>query len=197
MRTRSLLTTARTYVDETPRLTPLRARLVLLNAREIRVVERIVWTTRRVAVRRLAMTVSWLGTGWVYLLLAGALLAWAGPAAWRGIVAAAACSLASHLVYPWVKRACRRPRPYEHLPALIPLLAPLDRHSFPSGHAMTMTAALLPLVLLWPGLWWAAALLWTGVAWSRLACAHHYPSDVLAGTLLGLAVAAPVCAAVL
>ena len=189
---RQLLMTARTYVDETPRLGPLRARLVLLNAREIRMVERAVWSTRRLAVRRLAVAVSWLGNGWVYLLLSAALLLWAGWSAWRGIAAAALCALASHLIYPWLKRAARRPRPYEHRPALTPLLAPLDRHSFPSGHAMTMTAALLPLVLLWPALWWAALLLWAGVAWSRLACAHHYPSDVLAGTVLGVVVAWPV-----
>ena len=31
-----------------------------------------------------------------------------------------------------------------------------------------------------------------GLAWSRLATAHHYPSDVLAGAALGLLVGYPV-----
>jgi len=35
------------------------------------------------------------------------------------------------------------------------------------------------------------AVLWLFVAWSRVACAHHYPTDVLDGAALGLSVAVP------
>jgi undecaprenyl-diphosphatase len=30
------------------------------------------------------------------------------------------------------------------------------------------------------------------VAWARIACAHHYPTDVVAGAALGAAIAVPV-----
>ena len=54
---------------------------------------------------------------------------------------------------------------------------------------MTFAATATPVVLRWPGLWLAALGLWLVLAWSRIATAHHYPSDLLGGTLLGVGVA--------
>lgn len=172
-----------------------RAGLVRLSDHEIDWVDRTCAAARRQRLETAAAVVSWLGNGMIYLLLAMLLLAYAGTAAWRAIGVAALCGAVSHLVYPWVKRAGGRPRPYEHRPALISPLVPLDRHSFPSGHAMTLAAMLTPVLIAWPDLWAAAMALWLVMAWSRIACAHHYPSDVLGGTLLGVAVALPVTSA--
>ncbi len=61
---------------------------------------------------------------------------------------------------------------------------------------MTATAVAIPLVQAYPGTTWAAASVWAVIAWGRLACAHHYPSDLLAGCALG-AVGAWVSAALL
>jgi membrane-associated phospholipid phosphatase len=59
-------------------------------------------------------------------------------------------------------------------------------HSFPSGHAADVVTGAIFATLLWRGtwaaVWWALAVL---VAMSRIALEQHYPSDVLAGTLLG------------
>jgi undecaprenyl-diphosphatase len=74
----------------------------------------------------------------------------------------------------------------------VPLLPALDQHSFPSGHAMTLPAALVPMALQFPqtmGLAFATGLL---MAWARLASAHHYPSDVAVGAALGVAVSYPI-----
>jgi undecaprenyl-diphosphatase len=147
--------------------------------------------TRRPAIRRTAVTISWLGNGSIYVLLALLLMA-IRPGAWLAVTFSILCMLLAHLVYPWVKAACARDRPCELHLQLEPLLCSLDRHSFPSGHAMTLTAALVPVLAAFPDLWLAALGLWLAMAWSRIACAHHYPSDVLAGALLGLTVAAPV-----
>jgi len=60
-----------------------------------------------------------------------------------------------------------------------------DPHSFPSGHASRV--ALLAVLSL-GGPWWlsAAAFLWAFlVSLSRILMGVHYPSDVLAGFLLG------------
>lgn len=83
-----------------------------------------------------------------------------------------------------VKLAVRRPRP--ELPGLPPLTPTVSRLSFPSAHATTSFAAcrafrgLAPA----PGLYCAAA----AFALSRPYLGVHYPSDVLAGVVLGTAI---------
>jgi len=43
----------------------------------------------------------------------------------------------------------------------------------------------------------SAILMVCGMAWSRVATAHHYPSDILAGAVLGLGVGYPISAGLL
>ncbi len=57
--------------------------------------------------------------------------------------------------------------------------------SFPSGHATTAMALGLSLALLFPRLRWVFLSLCFWIAVSRLFIAAHYPSDVVAGGLLG------------
>ena len=78
------------------------------------------------------------------------------------------------------------------MPLWLPLLRALDEHSFPSGHAMTLTAALVPFVLAFPHVLGLAFATWLLMAWARLASAHHYPSDVAAGAVLGVCVSYPI-----
>ena len=56
---------------------------------------------------------------------------------------------------------------------------------------MTLSAALLPLVLAFPQTFGMAIAIGVLMAWARLASAHHYLSDVVAGTALGLVVSYP------
>jgi undecaprenyl-diphosphatase len=51
---------------------------------------------------------------------------------------------------------------------------------------MTLTAALLPLTISNVRLVMLSVALWGLMAWARLASAHHYPSDILAGTIIAL-----------
>jgi undecaprenyl-diphosphatase len=84
-----------------------------------------------------------------------------------------------------VKLAVRRPRPeYPDLPSLAPIVSSL---SFPSAHATTSFAAARvysTLIPAWP-LYIAAAAL----ALSRPYLGVHYPGDVLAGAVIGTAIA--------
>ncbi|MET0251460.1 MAG: phosphatase PAP2 family protein [Novosphingobium sp.] len=171
-------------------LAPLRRWLLELGEREIAIVAWAWRGTERASLRHTAILVSWLGNGAIYVLLAAVLLLTL-DGVWRPLGVAAVCVLAAHLVYPWAKAAARRLRPCELYAELAPRLPLLDRLSFPSGHIMTLSAALVPLVFAFPQVWPGAAAIWLLMAWSRVACAHHYPSDVLAGGALGVLIAAP------
>jgi undecaprenyl-diphosphatase len=90
-------------------------------------------------------------------------------------------------LYKVGKAAFGRPRPFVVLPDVDLLVVPPDEFSFPSGHTAaafvmaTVAGAFFPemLVVLVP----LAAL----VGMSRVYLGVHYPSDVLAGALLGVA----------
>ncbi len=63
----------------------------------------------------------------------------------------------------------------------------VDRYSFPSGHATTSFAIAYVLGHFYPE-WWARLGLYGAaslIAVSRIHVAEHYPSDVIAGALLG------------
>jgi len=96
-----------------------------------------------------------------------------------------------HCLYPLIKRRIGRPRPFRVDPRLRSLVSVLDEHSFPSGHMMTLSGVLVPIVLVWPSAMLSAAVLLLVMAWSRIATAHHYPSDIFAGAFLGIAFACP------
>lgn len=163
-----------------------------LSAAELSIVRGFAWTARWWPTRSLAVGLSWLGNGWVYLAIGGGALLASGWRALPAIVVGALNAGLLHCLYPSIKRAVARPRPYRSDHSLVPLLRALDEHSFPSGHSMTLSAALVPLVLVFPGVLAPAAAMVVLMAWARLASAHHYPSDVAAGTMLGLSVSYPI-----
>ena len=84
-----------------------------------------------------------------------------------------------------VKLAVRRHRPV--LDGLEPLTPTVSRLSFPSAHATTSVAAAKAFSVVAPaGALYAAAF---ALALSRPYLGVHYPSDVVAGAILGTAVA--------
>jgi undecaprenyl-diphosphatase len=169
-----------------------RLSLARLSALDLCVVRGFAWTARRQPTRFAAIALSWLGNGWAYLAIAAVAIVAFGIKALPALAVGAFNAGLLHCLYPSIKRFVARPRPYRRDATLVPLLRVMDEHSFPSGHAMTLSAALVPLVLAFPHALALSAVLLALMAWARLASAHHYPSDVAAGTVLGVSVSYPI-----
>lgn len=143
----------------------------------------------RAGVLRYFAAVSRLGDGLFWYALMLALIAFAGT---RGALAAAhmaATGLASLLLYKALKRWTRRPRPFASDGRIRAWVAPLDEFSFPSGHTLHAVAFTLVALSWFPGLWGLLIPFTASVAASRVVLGLHYPSDVLAATAIGIALA--------
>jgi undecaprenyl-diphosphatase len=114
-----------------------------------------------------------------------------GMKAWRLLLALGLAGLVTDAI---VKPVVGRVRPFvDHVEYREIGVRP-DTPSFPSGHAATAAAGALAFARIWPA---AAIPAWTlagVIAISRVALGVHFPSDVLAGFVLGALLARFVCA---
>ncbi len=138
---------------------------------------------------RCARAVSKTGDG--YLQVALPLLMFAVDREVGGtLLLAALLGFALELPLYWIlKNGLKRPRPPEAIPFFNASITASDRFSFPSGH--TAAACLLTtLLLLCYGAAAAPLVLWAAaVAASRVLLGVHFPTDILAGAVLGTGLA--------
>ena len=126
--------------------------------------------------------------GFIWILLAAALILIPRTRKY-GLTAAAALIIGALICNVTLKPLIARIHPFkivDTVRVIIPL--PMD-YSFPSGHTTSSFAAAFALMLTKARGWPAAVLLASVIAFSRLYLFVHYPSDVLAGVLIGLAAA--------
>ena len=166
--------------------TPLDA----LRGHEARWCRRANHYCRRRRVRQGFAAVSRLGDGVFWYALMSLLVLGDGV---DGLAASAHMALTGAValvLYKRLKRWTKRPRPFAADRRIRAWVAPLDEFSFPSGHTLHAVSFTIVALAWYP---WLALLLvpfTASVAVSRVVLGLHYPSDVLAATGIGSALAA-------
>ncbi len=141
------------------------------------------------AARRYFAAVSRLGDGVAWYGLMGALIVLDGMAGLRASLHLALTGLVALILYKSLKRWTKRPRPFASDVRIRAWVAPLDEFSFPSGHTLHAVAFSLVAMAHYPLLAWLLVPFTASVAASRVVLGLHYPSDVLAATGIGCALA--------
>jgi len=153
--------------------------------------ENILWAIQQLTglpwLDNFMIAISWLGNNGLVWCVMTIFLLLRPKTRYCGVVCAAALLLSLLFCNVLLKNLIARPRPYDMLPWLQPLIPPLADFSFPSGHASSSFAAAVALALAGPGKKWAipAFTLALLICFSRMYVGVHYPSDVLGGLLIG------------
>ncbi len=124
--------------------------------------------------------------GFLWILLSAVMLLW--DKTYRaGVASGLALTFGVIITNLGLKPFVARPRPYEVMENVTPLLVSFDPNSFPSGHTCAAFSAGIAWAVTLPN-WWgrcAAILQALCMGYSRLYVGVHYPSDVIAGALVG------------
>src|SRR6185503_7300243 len=138
----------------------------------------------------LVVMIAWINWNGLVWWLAGALVS-----RWRGFTRRGRFALLTvylgmvdgWLVAELLKLVFRRPRPFSAIvDAPVTLIDHPSSFSFPSGDAAFSVGAAVALGAVAPRWRWPAYLFALAVCFERVAVGVHYPSDVLAGALVGL-----------
>lgn len=146
------------------------------------------WGGQR-SILRLFALVSRLGDGVLWYALMAVLLVVGGNVGAQAALHMTGVGVMAALLYRWLKRWTRRPRPFRSDTRIIARLAPLDEFSFPSGHTLHAVSFSLVAIDYFPMLALALLPFTLLVAASRVVLGLHYPSDVLAASVIGVVLA--------
>lgn len=140
-------------------------------------------------IERFFAIISRLGDGlfWYSLMLVFAVLYY--PDGLKAALHMGGVALVGLLLYKQTKDRMVRQRPSLTWAQIHRGAAPLDPYSFPSGHTLHAVSFTIIALSYYPALWWLLVPFSVLVALSRLILGLHYPSDVLAGALIGAGLA--------
>lgn len=137
----------------------------------------------------LSKIISHSADGYYYLLIPVFMLLVSTANAQLASIALALGFAIERPLYSLLKKGLKRHRPADILADFHSFITPSDQFSFPSGHtsgaflSATVIATLMP-ALFWPAYLWACL-----VGASRILLGVHFPTDTLAGALVGTSVA--------
>jgi undecaprenyl-diphosphatase len=164
--------------------------LARFDAAEYRFCRRLNRGVHHRSVRVFFKTASRLGDGAIWYVLMAALPFLYGERGFKAAVIMLATSAVGLAVYKFLKRTFVRERPFIRHAGISLAGAPLDRYSFPSGHTLHAVAFTWQGCAAFPELAPALIPLALSIAVSRVVLGLHYPTDVLVGALLGVALGA-------
>jgi len=129
------------------------------------------------------------GDGWLWYGMGLMILLFGGDQRFLAVATAAAAAGLGITLFLRLKKATGRKRPCAFEPHCWAKLLPPDQFSFPSGHTITAFSVAVSLSMFYPNL--AIGLLFcaVSVALSRILLGMHFLSDVLAGAVIGTALA--------
>ena len=131
--------------------------------------------------------ITFLGdAGWFWIALTVILLI---PKKTRKVGIASALALAIGVLFTNIalKNIVARTRPYEVVEGLTLLVGKAHDYSFPSGHSCASFASAFAIFKLAPKKYGIPAIVLASlIAFSRLYVGIHYPTDVIAGILIGI-----------
>lgn len=143
----------------------------------------------RSRLRAFFSAISRLGDGIFWYALMGSMCLFGGRTGLFAALHLAATGVIALALYKGLKRWTRRPRPFASDVRIRAWVAPLDEFSFPSGHTLHAAAFSVIALAYYPRLAWLLIPFSASIAVSRVVLGLHYPSDVLAATVIGVSLA--------
>lgn len=141
--------------------------------------------SRHTYFRRLFSLVSRLGDGPFWYILMMLLPVLYGSAGTASSLVMLKLGVLNYVIYKIIKQSTGRARPCAVGAGITVGAAPLDPYSFPSGHTMHAVAFSIAAVAHHGELAWVLAPFAALVALSRMILGLHYPTDVIAGAVIG------------